>query len=117
MKRVIGQRGKKNFFLHFYAFQSILSRLRHTLFSKIFVSAKRETCASAKRVMGQRGKKNFFLHVYVFQSILNRLRHTFFFENFCEREARSAKHMRGSLFIQTLHDKQLRSQEVAWWPW
>ena len=48
-KRVMGQRGKKEFFLmHFYVVQSISSRLRCT-FSKIFVSAKRKTCASKAR--------------------------------------------------------------------
>ena len=34
------------FFLHFYAFQNILSRLRHLFFSQIFVSARRKTLTS-----------------------------------------------------------------------
>ena len=49
-KRVIGQRGKI-FFLHFFAFQSISSRLRHIFFSKIFMSAKRKTRASKASVL------------------------------------------------------------------
>ena len=40
---VISQRGKQIFFfLHFNAFQSISSRLRHTFFSKMLVSVKRK---------------------------------------------------------------------------
>ena len=52
------KRGKKKFFfLHFYAFQSILSRLRHTFFSNIFVSAKRETRASKASEMRAQSAK------------------------------------------------------------
>ena len=38
-------------FLYFYAFQSISSRLRHTFFSKIFVSEKRKTRVSEANKM------------------------------------------------------------------
>ena len=52
---LMGQRD--NFFFHFYAFQSILSRLRHTFFSKIFVSAMRETRPSEAREMRAQSAK------------------------------------------------------------
>ena len=48
-----GSKGIKNFFLHFYAFQSILSRLRHTFFFENFrereTREQSERDASAKR--------------------------------------------------------------------
>ena len=81
----------KKFFLHFYAFQSISSRLRHTFFFENF----RELSATREARIGSNRVKKFFLHFYVFQSILSRLRHTFFFENFREREARGSE-ARGS---------------------
>ena len=44
---VMGQRGKKIFFLHFYAFQIILSQLVHTYFQNIYVSKRKMRASKA----------------------------------------------------------------------
>ena len=87
-RRVIGHRGKKIFW-HFYAFQSILSRLRHTFFFENF----REFRATREARNGSKGVKFFFAFLRVSEHFESIETHFFFSKIFvsAKREMRASK--------------------------